>query len=579
MNRESFRMARCAALWAVFVCANSAAACPPGFVCGTDGGNGGNGTDSSAGSGGINSDSTLTARNGGNGGYAFGGPGTGQGSSPGSAGGGGGGSDSGGGGGYGFPSPNKGGGGGGAGGGEGQIVNTTGPLGSSQGGAGGRGGNGAAGLNGGHGGGGGGGGSGAAVAAGLFATVPGGVTIQGGIGGSAGTGETAGSPGGGGHGVRLGDGASLTNDGMIQGGNGAVGGVGVRGSGVSIVNAGNIAGGFASDGTTRANAILFSGGTNALTLESGAIMTGNVVAASTGDTLAVGGNTNASFDLSQVGASAQFQGFGIFAKSGSSTWMLTGPTDTSLQAMAFQLTQGSFTIGDPAINSGIATLGTASFAWSGGSAVGLQLGAQASASDMIVVGGPLTKIGSGSYLFHFGDGTASPATCGTVYQLIQANSISGFSASDFSFDYSGSNPAFGGNISLVANSVVFTFTCSQTIAFPAQSSQIFASGGTFVISPAATASSGLAVTYSSLTTNVCTVNGNIVTMHSPGKCVLAADQAGNTGYQPAAEVTQSISINAPTVPTPALSIRMLVLFGGLLAVIGLVRVRAERSNL
>lgn len=467
MNRESFRMARCAALWAVFVCANSAAACPPGSVCGTDGGNGGNGTDSSAGSGGINSDSTLTARNGGNGGYAFGGASVGQGGGAGSAGGGGGGSDSGGGGGNGFPTPNKGGGGGGAGGGEGQIVNAPGSLGSSQGGAGGRGGNGAAGPHGGHGGGGGGGGSGAAVAAGLFVTVPAGVTIQGGDGGSAGTGETAGSPGAGGHGVRLGDGASLTNEGTLQGGNGAVGGVGVRGSGVSIIDSGTIAGGFASDGTTRANAILFSGGTNALTLESGATVTGNVVAASTGDTLALGGSANAGFDLSQVGASAQYQGFGIFAKSGSSTWMLTGPTDTSLQSMAFQLTQGGITIGDPAINSGIATLNTAAFAWTGGSAVSLQLDAMPSNSDTIVVGGALTKVGSGSYLFHFGDGVASPATCGAAYPLIQANSISGFSANDFSFDYAGSNPAFAGGISIVANRVVFTFSCAQTIDFPA----------------------------------------------------------------------------------------------------------------
>jgi hypothetical protein len=62
----------------------------------------------------------------------------------------------------------------------------------------------------------------------------------------------------------------------------------------------------------------------------------------------------------------------------------------------------------------------------------------------------------------------------------------------------------------------------------------------------ATASSGLEVSYSSRTTNVCTVNSEsglgLVTALRPGDCVIAANQSGNTTYAPAPQVTQSIPV-------------------------------------
>jgi len=58
----------------------------------------------------------------------------------------------------------------------------------------------------------------------------------------------------------------------------------------------------------------------------------------------------------------------------------------------------------------------------------------------------------------------------------------------------------------------------------------------------ATASSGLAVTYSSSTTSVCTVDSSsgLVTDITPGLCTIAANQAGNSTYAAAAQVTQNI---------------------------------------
>jgi autotransporter-associated beta strand protein len=77
---------------------------------------------------------------------------------------------------------------------------------------------------------------------------------------------------------------------------------------------------------TRADAVTFTGGTNVLELQAGSTITGNVVAFSAADTFRLGGTANASFDVSQIGAAAQYQGFGLFQKTGSSTWTLTGTT-------------------------------------------------------------------------------------------------------------------------------------------------------------------------------------------------------------------------------------------------------------
>jgi hypothetical protein len=58
----------------------------------------------------------------------------------------------------------------------------------------------------------------------------------------------------------------------------------------------------------------------------------------------------------------------------------------------------------------------------------------------------------------------------------------------------------------------------------------------------ATASSGLAVTLSSLTPATCTVAGNTATFVAAGPCTIAADQAGNAAYLAAPEQTQFVTI-------------------------------------
>ena len=95
---------------------------------------------------------------------------------------------------------------------------------------------------------------------------------------------------------------------------------------------------------------------------------------------------------------------------------------------------------------------------------------------------------------------------------------------------------------------------AQTITFNAQtpSSQAFVPGGNFAVNPLASGgASGNPVTYSSTTTSVCTVSGTTVTMVFGGTCTIAANQAGNSNYAAAPQVTRSVTINpvAPGMPT------------------------------
>jgi hypothetical protein len=68
---------------------------------------------------------------------------------------------------------------------------------------------------------------------------------------------------------------------------------------------------------------------------------------------------------------------------------------------------------------------------------------------------------------------------------------------------------------------------------------------TFGVTPfamSATASSGLAVSFVSTTTSVCTVSGSTVTIVAPGTCSITASQAGNANYAAATSVTQTFTV-------------------------------------
>ena len=83
---------------------------------------------------------------------------------------------------------------------------------------------------------------------------------------------------------------------------------------------------------------------------------------------------------------------------------------------------------------------------------------------------------------------------------------------------------------------------NQTIAALSFSPATLLVGGTTTVSPA-TATSGLAVTFTSTTTGVCTVSGTTVTGVGAGTCNISANQAGNANYNAATQVTGSITVN------------------------------------
>jgi hypothetical protein len=86
---------------------------------------------------------------------------------------------------------------------------------------------------------------------------------------------------------------------------------------------------------------------------------------------------------------------------------------------------------------------------------------------------------------------------------------------------------------------------TQTIAFAALKTAVM---GDAPSSLAASASSGLAVVFSSLTPLNCEIVGELVTLKAAGTCTVAVDQEGNINYMAADRVTQSFAVkSAPTI--------------------------------
>ena len=183
--------------------------------------------------------------------------------------------------------------------------------------------------------------------------------------GTTGTPGTAGNPGAtgssGNNGVTGGTGAT---------GSSGAGGVGVTGANLAIINSGTISGGLSGDGLTRAAAIVFTGGSNSLTLAAGYTIIGNVVGTGT-DTFQLGGSGTGSFNLGSIGSVQQYRGFSTFNVVGgtwtasgtygqNNAWTLSGGTlnvtgdlsaATSLTVSGGML-MGTGTVGNTQINSG-----------------------------------------------------------------------------------------------------------------------------------------------------------------------------------------------------------------------------------
>jgi hypothetical protein len=92
---------------------------------------------------------------------------------------------------------------------------------------------------------------------------------------------------------------------------------------------------------------------------------------------------------------------------------------------------------------------------------------------------------------------------------------------------------------------------TQTITFPAIPDTTLLTGS---VTLAATASSGLPVSYTSATPTICTVSGSKATLLAVGNCGIVAHQAGNSDYPAAAAVGRNfhVTLAAQAITFPAI---------------------------
>ena len=161
-------------------------------------------------------------------------------------------------------------------------------------------------------------------------------------------------------------------------------------------------------------------------------------------------------------------------------------------------------------------------------------------------------------------GTAGSFTVTTTGNPTAALSQTGSLPSGVTFTDNGNGtatlagtPATGGSFPLTITatdgtapnaSQAFTLTVNkktQSIAFNPMAAVTYAPGATVDLSTAAaaTASSGLAVSYTSGSTSICTVSGTTANILSAGNCVIKADQVGNGAYAAATQVSQNLVVN------------------------------------
>ncbi|THF62373.1 hypothetical protein E6C76_18825 [Pseudothauera nasutitermitis] len=255
----------------------------------------------------------------------------------------------------------------------------------------------------------------------------GGAGEAGGIG-SNGVGAQGGGHGGhggsGGHGLHMTGAGQFINLGSITGGDGGDGGAGgavgtdgspvpgtagdagtggtglrVDADGASVINAGLIAGGA---GSTQGKAVEINGNDNTLELRSGWSFSGGISVAGSNNVLALGGATDASFNLSSL--AADFAGFATHAKRGAATWTLTGSTaatgswtvEAGTLAVNGSLANAAVTVQNGGTLGGSGTVGSTTVQSGGTLAPGNSIGTLNVAGNLTLNAGSITDFELGS---------------------------------------------------------------------------------------------------------------------------------------------------------------------------------------
>jgi uncharacterized protein (TIGR03437 family) len=197
-----------------------------------------------------------------------------------------------------------------------------------------------------------------------------------------------------------------------------------------------------------------------------------------------------------------------------------------------------------------------------------QNGSATLVDNTVTIPGSITLVkntvgGDGTFTFTDNFGVASLTTIGsTTSQTISTLTPGGIYFVDetvpsgwtqTSASCTNGTPASITVVSGATTTCTFTNTAaalaaSQTITFNNPGTQNFGASPTLT----ATATSGLTVTFTSSTTGVCTItSGGALTTITNGTCTINANQAGNSSFLAAPQVSQSFSITAvaPGAPT------------------------------
>jgi hypothetical protein len=129
--------------------------------------------------------------------------------------------------------------------------------------------------------------------------------------------------------------------------------------------------------------------------------------------------------------------------------------------------------------------------------------------------------------------SATPSIC----------TVSGTNATLHTYGFCIINASVAGNNEYFPATSSATFGighASQTITFPAIPTQYVG----LPLTLSATASSGLAVTFTSTTQTICTVSGTTASFIAMGTCTIQASQTGNNVYNGALNVSRSFTVDS-----------------------------------
>ena len=144
--------------------------------------------------------------------------------------------------------------------------------------------------------------------------------------------------------------------------------------------------------------------------------------------------------------------------------------------------------------------------------------------------GPYTLNGTASSGLAVSYGVTGPASIsGSTLTITGAGTVIVTASQAGNADYTAANPV-SQTIQVGKESQTITFNPipAQTVGTP--------------VTLTATASSGLAVSFASLTSSVCTVSANTATLILAGTCTIQATQSGNANFAAATSVSQSFSV-------------------------------------